>query len=646
MTRWLLVLALVASAVFLGANQSCAQESSPWPEFRPQPAPGTDFRGPGGYLSWAKIIACWLVFMMWVRSADWVSRDGQEFKLRYLRWNPIIFGSFMAALLLLWLIPVFWVGFPLLLIAYVAPLATYIVQRHSSVGDSLRDQARDNLCSLFAQMFVDIVHVVGFVGLLFPVAYLAGLLGGTVHAIAGILLILVYPFAFVFGVLPQTHEQLSDWLAQRLGAAAGKEKVDPYETGPPVVLKTLGGPTERDENVRLLSARQNPGFQDARVVIADGLSHRAHAIMLDYAQQAVSVHWMVDGVWHPGEPLAREQGDPLIEALKLLAGLNPQDRRSAQKGTFGTEYESTQYASTLTCQGTKTGERVLMQFQDKKVSFNSFDEIGIRPKMQEELKELLALKQGLVLFAAMPGAGLRSTTHVAIRNTDRFTREFIAIEEETRRYTEIENCPVITYKAAEGQSPASVLPKVIRTMPDVIIVRDLVNAETVSMLCKEIPDERLIFGTVRAKESAEALLRILALGVPADVFAQGVSAVLSQRLIRKLCEACKDSYAPTPQILGQLGIPEGRVQAFFRPPQQPEKVCPKCDGVGYKERTAIFELLKVGDTVRKVLTTGPKLDLLRQAARKDGMRSLQEEGILLVAKGVTSLPELMRVLKQ
>ena len=167
-----------------------------------------------------------------------------------------------------------------------------------------------------------------------------------------------------------------------------------------------------------------------------------------------------------------------------------------------------------------------------------------------------------------------------------------------------------------------------------------------SILCEEIPDERLILSTVRAKDSAEALLRVLALGAPPAQFAQGVAGVLSQRLIRKLCEACKEAYAPTPQVLGQLGIPAGRVQAFFRPPQQPEKVCRECNGVGYKERTAIFELLKVGDTVRKVLATGPKLDVLRQAARKDGMRTFQEEGVLLVAKGVTSLPELMRVLKQ
>ena len=210
----------------------------------------------------------------------------------------------------------------------------------------------------------------------------------------------------------------------------------------------------------------------------------------------------------------------------------------------------------------------------------------------------------------------------------------------------IENCPVVTYSAAAGQTPDKVLLKVFREEPNVVVIRDLVNAETVSMICEEIAEKRLFLSTIRAKDSVDALLRVLQLGVPPKEFSGAISAVIGQRLVRKLCEACKEAYTPTPQILGRLGIPEGRIQALHRPPEQPEEVCQECGGVGYKGRTAVFEFLRVGDAVRKALATSPTSEALRQAARKDGMRSLQEEGILLVAKGVTSLPELMRVLKQ
>jgi len=143
----------------------------------------------------------------------------------------------------------------------------------------------------------------------------------------------------------------------------------------------------------------------------------------------------------------------------------------------------------------------------------------------------------------------------------------------------------------------------------------------------------------------------LMLKVPPAQFAAAATAVLNGRLVRKLCETCKEAYTPPPEVLKQLGLPAGRIEALYRPPTQPidpknpEKVCEKCLGVGYLGRTAIFELLVVDDNIRQILGKTPKLDLLRNAVRASKQRTLQEEGILLVAKGVTSIPELMRVLK-
>jgi len=196
------------------------------------------------------------------------------------------------------------------------------------------------------------------------------------------------------------------------------------------------------------------------------------------------------------------------------------------------------------------------------------------------------------------------------------------------------------------------LPKLIRTYPDVLVVRDMVNAETVSLLCGQVVDEhRLVFAGIRAKEAVEALLRVLLLKVPPEEFAGAITAVLNVRLVRKLCEKCKEAYAPPPDVLQQLGLPAGKISAFYRPPtkpldpKHPEKKCEACGGISYIGRTGIFELLMVDDRMRQILTSSPKLELLRDAARKAKHRTLQEEGILLVVRGVTSLPEVLRVLK-
>jgi type II secretory ATPase GspE/PulE/Tfp pilus assembly ATPase PilB-like protein len=579
------VTAAVVVAAAFAAGRLCAADWSV-PSAIP---PHAKFRGPGGYLSLFKVLACWTVFLAWVKTTDWVSTDCQELKLDYLRWNPIVFGVFFAAFILVWIIPMFAVAFPLLVLAYVVPLTTYILYRNSKVDNNRR-------------------------------------------------------------VL--TREHLRYWFATRLnkvGAKIETEKRDPHDAGPPLKVFGRSSVDAMTDNARLGLARQSAGLLPAREILAECLANRATAIMLDYSQEGVAVRTMVDGVWIARESRGRDVGDPALEALKLLAGLNPQDRQGRQEGGFFAEYEKRKRPAVFVSQGTPTGERVVIQFEEDKIPRRSLDDLGLRSKLQEQIREQIEQPRGLLLFSAAPGCGLRTTMDAVLHTCDRFIREFSGVEEVANRYQEIENIPITTYNAAEGQSPADVLLKFFRTEPNVAVIRDLPDAQTVEMICDAIAHDRLVFGTVRAQDCAEALLRVLALGVSPESLSHSVTLVVSQRLVRKLCDKCKEAYAPPPQVLRQFGIPEGRVQAFYRPPtpnpQEPKEPCEQCGGIGYFGRTAIFEVLVVGDAVRQVLATKPRLDALRQAARRDGMKSFQEEGILLVAKGTTSLPELMRVLK-
>ena len=183
-----------------------------------------------------------------------------------------------------------------------------------------------------------------------------------------------------------------------------------------------------------------------------------------------------------------------------------------------------------------------------------------------------------------------------------------------------------------------------------IAVRDPVDGDSLQILCDQAADSRLVITSIRAKEAVEALLRLLMLKVDPQLFANAITAVLNVRLARKLCDNCKEAYKPPTEVLRQLGLPAGRIEAFYRPPTTPPEsekdICKECQGIGYRGRTGIFELLVVDDNMRQLLATTPKIESLRDAARKAKHRNLQEEGVLLVARGVTSLPEVMRVLKQ
>jgi type II secretory ATPase GspE/PulE/Tfp pilus assembly ATPase PilB-like protein len=557
------------------------------------PAGGMPFsRGTGAYLSPWKIIISWLLFVSWVRTTDWVSQDAQALKLRWAVWNPIVFFSFFVALLLLWIIPWFAVGLVLLLVAYGAPLAAYIVLRNQQV----------------------------------PSPY--------------------------DKVLSRKH--LRRWSAQQAGRVGVKmegAEIDPRDLGPDVKFTAQGGATDRDNTVHLLTARQSAGYLFARQLLDDAIVQRATHVMLDYTPETVGVRQQIDGVWLDRPDLDRAQGDLALEVFKGVAALKIDDRRSRQSGTFGVEAAKQKLTCKINSQGTPTGERVLLQFDTKKHVFTTLDEIGMRTKMQEQVAELLS-RNGLVIFSALPGGGLTTTLDTVLASTDRFVRNYVEVANVDKPEREIENVHTTTFSPAAGENPLTVLPKLIRTYPDVIILRDVPDLETLSLLCEQVADQRLIITTMRAKEAVEALLRLMMLKIPPAEFSAAVIGVLNVRLVRKLCEKCREAYPPPSEVLKQLGLPAGRVEALYRPPTEPidpkhpEVVCDQCQGVGYYGRTGIFELLLVDDDLRQVLTTAPKLENLRAVARKSKHRTLQDEGVLLVARGITSIQELLRTLKQ
>jgi len=585
MLRAALVLAGAAAIWATGAQTLFAQDAQLWP-------PTGDFRrGSGYYLDPWKLLTMWLLFLSWVQSSDWISRDAQELKLRWAMWNPIVFFSFVLGVLLFWAVPNFFVGIILLAIAYLAPLITYIVYRNKQVRAS-----SDKVL---------------------------------------------------------TGKHLQRWFARKMkkvgiNMAGGDD--DPREKGPDVNY-TAQGADDRDNSVNQLTARRSEGFMPSRELVDDALKQRATHVMLDYTPQTVGVRYQIDGVWHDRSALERTVGDPILETFKTLAAMNVKDRRNRQAGQFGVQANGGKFTSKITSQGTQTGERALLQFEPAKMPTLSLSDLGMREKMQEQLMNLIA-QNGLFVFSSMPGGGLTTTLDQVLASTDRFTRNFSEVVDEDKPHRDIENVHLTTYSSKAGETAATVLPKLIRTYPDVIVVRDVADLDTLTILVEQAGEDRLAITSVRAKEAVEALLRIMMLKIPPAEFAAVVTGVMNIRLVRKLCEKCKEAYAPPPEVLKQLGLPAGKIEALYRTPTQPinpkkpDEVCDQCQGIGYLGRTGIFELLTVDDNIRKVLTTAPKLENLRLIARKLKHRSLQEEGVLLVARGVTSLQELLRVLKQ
>lgn len=434
-----------------------------------------------------------------------------------------------------------------------------------------------------------------------------------------------------------------------------------YETLPPVHFKAMGAESRQLDEGNLLAAKQMPGFPIASGLMAHALISRATRIMLDYTKTAVAVRYDVDGIWMNVDPQDRPTGDAMLVVLKKLANLNIEDRQSRQEGKFSATFHGFEYICSLLTQGVKTGERVLIKIEPKKAQFETLEDLGMRKGMRERFKELIDQPQGFAVISAPPGHGVTTLWSIAVNTADRFVRDFISIEDQEHPEPEVINVGPVFYDSKAGQKPADILPKLLLKQPDVFVVPDLHDGKTTEILCKQVTENRkMIITRVRAREAAEAIMRILAYKAPPKLVADSLTFVLNCRLVRKLCEGCKQPFQPQPQLLQKLGIPPTRVSVLYRefqppPPEQrvDEKgrpieieICQQCNGLGYRGRTGIFEMMVINDAIRNAIVQQPTLENIRRAAKASGHRTLQDEGILLVAQGITSLQELQRALKQ
>lgn len=428
----------------------------------------------------------------------------------------------------------------------------------------------------------------------------------------------------------------------------------PHEHFPPIVLNP-SGPDNATQQSNGIQARQNPGYTYAMALVAEALSKRADSLMLDYTQAAAALQFSVDGLPQNSPPRDRSSSDAMLVCFKLLANLKPGERQSRQEGRFGAEFCGQKYTVHLVSQGVKTGERVSMKLLPKKPPFGNLDDLGMRDKMRDQYKDLINSGKGLTIFSAPPGLGLSTTWKYAIEAADKFVRDYVAVERKNLGEDEIINVNPFHFDATAGETPDTILPTVLLKQPDAIVIPEMVNKESMEIVLRHINDDgKMAITRIQARDACEAILRLLPLAEDREAFAKALKMVINQRLIRKLCD-CKQAVPAPPQLLQQLGIPAGRVQVLYRewqppPPdpkaKEPPPVCAKCQGVGYWGRTAIFELLEVTDAIREAIIKNPTLEALRQAARQGGHKSIKEEGILLLVKGVTSLPELQRILQQ
>jgi type II secretory ATPase GspE/PulE/Tfp pilus assembly ATPase PilB-like protein len=381
----------------------------------------------------------------------------------------------------------------------------------------------------------------------------------------------------------------------------------------------------------------------AKELVYDAIQRRATDVHFEPREDEYGVRYRIDGVMFPTEPLDRGMGESIINIFKVLGAMDITEKRKPQDGSFRAQLEKRKIDFRAASQGTREGEKLSLRILDQANSVSRLAQLGMRKQMQEQLVEVISQPHGMFLCCGPTGAGKSTTLYAALNELDAYQQNIITVEDPIEY--KIDNVTQIEVNVKAGNSFANALRSILRQDPDVVMVGEIRDAETAKIACQAANTGHMVFSTVHANDTISAMYRLLDLEVEPFMLSTAISAILGQRLVRRLCDDCRQPYQPKPEAIKALGLPAEKIEAFYRPPPEGESQCAACGGMGYKGRIGVFELLVINERLRDMIREGATVQAVRGEARKNGMLYMKEEGLRLVIKGVTSLAELQTNVK-
>lgn len=426
------------------------------------------------------------------------------------------------------------------------------------------------------------------------------------------------------------------------------------------------GPSLAFERVKLVGAdkkkvtvpqdpNQSAGYEAAQNLLFDALWRRATEVELLVAANGMKLTYRIDGVAASrSDLLNREAADRAIGFLKNIAGLVAEEKRKPQKGMISGTIPGGPTSDTkieVHTSGTTQHEKLELKIVggENRLRIN---DLGLTAHQRETVEGFTKASGGLILVTGPRGSGVTTMQYALLRCHDAFMQNLLSIEKSP--LMDLENITQYTYDSTKHEgSYARQLQTVLRREPDVVLVSDCEDRETAHLAVTAARAGKRIYMGVQAKDCFDALKRVLSLAGDTDAVAEVLLGATSQRLIRKLCIACRIAYKPDPQVIKKANLPIDKIEHFYRMPKPDEcvdekgnpRVCPNCQGSGYYGRTGIYEVLSANDALREQIRAGQPVNNIRATARKNGMLYLQEIGVQKVIDGETSMAEMLRAIR-
>jgi type IV pilus assembly protein PilB len=406
-------------------------------------------------------------------------------------------------------------------------------------------------------------------------------------------------------------------------------------------IKVISGDEENQEEVDLspdkVSTEDAPIVKLVNLILQEAIKERATDIHLEPQQDIVIVRIRIDGVLQTimTPPISSLSG--LVTRIKILSNLNIAERRLPQDGRFTIKASKKEIDVRVSILPTVYGEKTVLRLLDKSGFGFSLKGLGFEDKMYSIFRRVIAQPYGMVVVSGPTGSGKSTSLYASLKEIKNEATNITTVEDPVEY--QLEGINQVQVHDSIGLSFGASLRSILRQDPDILLIGEIRDEETADIAVKFSLTGHLVFSTVHANDAASTITRLLDIGVKPFLVGSCLNLVMAQRLVRTICDNCKEEYSPTDEELDRINLEKSRLNGknLFQ-----GKGCSRCRNTGYHGRTGIFELIPMSRAIRGLVFDNTNEDVIRQKALEEGMINLRESGIEKVLNGQTTISEVLR----
>ena len=401
-------------------------------------------------------------------------------------------------------------------------------------------------------------------------------------------------------------------------------------------IDTLGEEAEDVEHLKDL-ASEAPVIRLVNLILSRAIESRASDVHIEPFERDLKVRYRIDGILYDQESPPKRLKAAIISRIKIMARLNIAERRVPQDGRIKMKVLGKDIDLRVSTLPTMYGESVVMRILDKSnTQIYDVEKLGFSSQMHQLFEDLILRPYGIVLVTGPTGSGKTTTLYGALTKINQPDKKILTIEDPVEY--QINGINQIHVNPHIGLTFAAGLRSIVRQDPDVIMVGEMRDLETVEIGIRSALTGHLVFSTLHTNDAPSAIARMVDMGAEDYLLASSILGVLAQRLVRVICSNCKEEQEMETSFLEEIGLSLDAQTRVYQ-----GKGCKECGNTGYQGRIGIFELMLMNEDIRRLTITRADASQLRKTAIRGGMTTLREDGFEKVKQGVTTIAEVLRV---